>query len=84
MELFILFCLQTDLMNHFPELTGVFPFIHGYMATILQFLKFKFLCLVITFFVSLAPILVMVPGDCCFYVYCVNVYFYRKKKCFLA
>ena len=22
----------------------------------------------------------MVPGDCCFYVYCVNGYFYRKKR----
>ena len=49
------------------------------MATILQFLKFQFLRLVITFFVSLAPVIVMVPGDCCFYVYCVNVHFHRKK-----
>ena len=22
----------------------------------------------------------MVPRDCCFYVYCVNVHFHRKKK----
>ena len=66
MQLLVLFCLQTDLMNHFifSEFTGVFPFIHDYMATILQFLKFSFLSSVITFFVSLAPIIVMVSGDC--------------------
>ena len=52
MQLFNLFCLQTDLMSHFilSEFTDVFPIIHGYMATILQFLKFLFLRLVITFF----------------------------------
>ena len=46
------FCLQTDLMNHFIfcGFTGVFLFIHSYMATTLQFLKFSFSCLVITFF----------------------------------
>ena len=49
------------------------------MATTLQFLKFSFLRLVITFFVSVALIIVMVPGDCCFYVYCVNVHFHREK-----
>ena len=42
MQLLVWFCLQTDLMNDFifSEFTGVFPFIHDYMATILQFLKF--------------------------------------------
>ena len=81
MQLLILFCLQTDLMNHsiFSEFAGIFLFILNYMVTTLQFLKFWFLHLVITFFVSLAPIIVMVPGDCCFYVYCVNVHFHRKK-----
>ena len=59
---------------------GVFSFTHDYMANILQFLKFYFVCLVITFSASLAPIIVMVPGDCCFYVYCVNVHFRRKKN----
>ena len=45
MQLFILFCLQIDLMNNFifTKLTGICPFIHEYMATILRFLKFKFL-----------------------------------------
>ena len=67
-----MFCLQTDLMNHFiisefSEFTDFFPFIHDYMATILQFLKFKFLHLIIT-----------VSGDCCFYVYHVNVHFHKK------
>ena len=83
MQLLILFCLQTDLMNHFIffEFTGVFLFIHIFMATTLQLLKFYFFCLVIPFFVSLAPIIVMVPGDCCFYVYCVNVRYYRKNIC---
>ena len=68
-------------MNHFifSEFMGVFSFTHDYMANILQFLKFYFVCLVITFSVSVAPIIVMVPGDCCFYVYCVNVHFRRKK-----
>ena len=82
MQLLIMFCLQTDLMNPFILLKfiGVFLFVHNYMATILQFLKFQFLRLVITFFVSLAPVIVMVPGDCCFYVYCVNVHFHRKKN----
>ena len=77
------FVLSTNrfLMNHFifSEFTGVFLFIHNYMATLLQFLKFQFSCLVITFLVSLAPTIVMVPGDCCFYFYCVNVHFHRKK-----
>ena len=31
-------------------------------------------------FVSLAPLIVMVPGECCFYVYSVNVHFHRKKN----
>ena len=68
MQLLFAFCLQTDLMNHFTlsEFTGVFLFVHNYVATILQFLKFEFLHLVINFFVSLEPIIVMVPGDCCF------------------
>ena len=53
MQLLILFCPQTDLMNHFifSEFAGVFLFIHNYMATTLQFLKFYFLRLVITFFI---------------------------------
>ena len=36
------FCLQTDLMNHFIfcGFTGVSLFIHSFMATTLQFLKF--------------------------------------------
>ena len=82
MQLLILFCLQTDLMNHFifSEFMGVFLFIHNYMVTILQFLKFSFLRLVITFSVLLVPIIVMVLGGCCFYVYCVNIHFHRKKK----
>ena len=68
-------------MNHFifSEFLGVFSFTHDYMANILQFLKFYFVCLVITFSVSVTPITVMVPGNCCFYVYCVNVHFRRKK-----
>ena len=39
MQLLILFWLQTDLMNHFifSKFTGVFLFIHNYMAAILQF-----------------------------------------------
>ena len=42
MQLLTLFGLQADLMKHFifPEFTGVFPFIHDYMATILQILRF--------------------------------------------
>ena len=43
-----------------------------------NFQSFNFLHLVIAFCVSLAPIIVMVPGDCCFYVYCV-IHFHRKK-----
>ena len=82
MQLLILFYLQTDLMNYFifSEFMGVFLFILNYMATIFQFLKFQFLRLVITFLLSLGLAIVMVPGDCCFYVYCVNVHFHRKKK----
>ena len=36
-------CLQIDLINHFifSEFLGVFPIIHDYMATILQFLHFN-------------------------------------------
>ena len=34
------------------------------------------------FFLSLVPIRVMVPGECCFYVYCVNVHLHRKKLTF--
>ena len=52
MQLFILFRLQTDLMNHFifSEFTGVFLFIHNYMAAVFQFLKFlNFIPLIITF-----------------------------------
>ena len=43
MQLLILFCLQID-FNYFifSEFTGVFPFIHDHMATILQFLKFSY------------------------------------------
>ena len=42
MHLLTLFCIQIDLINHFifSEFTVVFPFIHDYMATILQFLEF--------------------------------------------
>ena len=56
--------------EHFicSEFSGVFLLIHICMTTILQVLKFWFLHLVITFFVSLAPIIVMASGD-----YCVNV-----------
>ena len=50
------------------------------MATILQFLKFQFLRLGITFFVYLAPIIVMVPGDCCFYAYYVKFISIEEKK----
>ena len=66
MQLLILFCLQTDLMNHFIffEFTGDFLFIHIFMGTTLQLLQFYFLHLAVIFFVSLAPIKVMVPGDC--------------------
>ena len=44
-----LFCLQAGLMNLFlfSKFTDVLPFIHNYMATILQF---KILRLVIIFF----------------------------------
>ena len=49
------------------------------MATIFQFFKFEFLRLVITFFVFLAPTIVMLPGDCCFNVYYVNVNFHTKS-----
>ena len=70
MQLLILFCLQTDLMNDFIffEFSGDFLFIHNSRAATSQLLKFQFLRLVITFFVYLAPIKVMVPGDCTFYV----------------
>ena len=42
MQLLILFCLQIDLLSHFifSEFTSAFPFIHDYIATISQFLKF--------------------------------------------
>ena len=81
MQLLILFCLQTDLIKHFifSEFTGVFLYIQNYMATISQFLKFNFYIQLLLSFVSLALIIVMVPGDHCFYVYCVNVHFHRKK-----
>ena len=79
MQLLILFCLQTDLINHFifSESTEVFIFIHNYMATSLQLQIFTFS---FTFFVYLARIIVIVSGYCCFYVYCVNVHFHREKK----
>ena len=49
MQLLILFWPQADLMNHFifSEFTGVFPFNHDYMSTILQFLKSYFLRLLL-------------------------------------
>ena len=42
MELLILFGLETDLMNHFIffEFMGDFLFVHIFMATTLQLLKF--------------------------------------------
>ena len=52
------------------------------MALIFQFLKLKFLRLVITLFISLAPIIVMVQGGCCLYIYYVNVRFHRRRKIF--
>ena len=36
---------------YLPKFTGVFPYIHNYMVTILEFLKFSFLASVITFFI---------------------------------
>ena len=82
MQLLILFCLEVDMMKHFifSEFEGVFSFIRDNMVTILQFLKFQFLIFNYYFFVSVAPMIVMVPGDCCFYVYCVNIHFHRTKK----
>ena len=79
MQVLIMFYLQTNLMNHFIlfECTGVFLFAHNCMATILQFFK---ILIFFFFYVSLAPIIVMVPDDCCFYVYCVNFHFHKKKK----
>ena len=79
MQVLIMFFLQTDLMNHFilSEFTGVFLFVHNYKAVILPISKF--LTLSYYFFCILGPITVIVPGDYCFYVYCVNE-FYRKKK----
>ena len=53
-----------------------YSWLSNYNSTIFKIL---FLCSVITFFASLAPIIVMVAGDCCVYVYCVNVHFLRKK-----
>ena len=73
MQLLILFCLQTDLMNHL-----MFSWIHGYFLKILIF-PFSYY----SFFCIPGTKLVMVPGDYCFYVYCVNVHFYRKKIFFV-
>ena len=59
---------------------GVFPFIHDYMATILQSFKILFFTFSYYFFISLATMIGMVPGDCYFYVCCVNLIFPQKKK----
>ena len=71
MQLLILFCLQTDLMNLFifSGFNCAFAFIHIYMATVLQFLKFQLLRFVITFIISvIAPIIVLVAGGY-FFIY---------------
>ena len=40
-----------DEPHYLPKFTGAFPCIHNYVATILEFLKFSFLVLVIKFFI---------------------------------
>ena len=55
----------------------VHSWLYGYSFTIFKILIFTFSCY---FFVSQTPILVMVPGDCCFYIYYVNVPFYIEKR----
>ena len=82
MPLLTLFCVQIYFINHFifSEFKGVFPFIHDYVATILQSFKILFFTFSYYFFISLATMIGMVPGDCYFYVCCVNFYFLRKKK----
>ena len=54
-----------------------YSWLYGYNFTVF---KISILCLVITCFVFLAPIMLMVPGNCCFNVYCVNVNFHWKKE----
>ena len=59
---------------------GCFSFYSYYVATILQSFKILFFTFSYYFFISLATMIGMVPGDCYFYVCCVNFYFLRKKK----
>ena len=72
MQLLISFCLQTDSINHFiySEFNGV-SFCSWYMTATSQLLKF---CIPGTHNSHGAR-----SGDCCFYIYCVNVLFHRKK-----
>ena len=68
--------------NRFDDPLYLF-WIHGYFSIYfwLYGYNFQFLRLVSTsFFVYLTPIKVMELCDCCFYVFCVNVHFHRKKS----
>ena len=69
-------------MKHviFSEFTGAFSFYSWLYGN--NFILSKILIFTLSYYFFLHPWhpIVMLPGDCCFYVYCLNVHFHKKKK----
>ena len=76
---FVLSASRFDEPFYLLWIHGCFSFyswLYSYNFTILKISIFPFSFYI---FISLSPIIVMVPGDC-FYILCVYIHFHRKKK----